>query len=87
MVSSLSMALIVRTRTPGTVEEGLKELSSLCMEEVTIRNETTIHQVPQPRETVDQLLKAAGVELPSVLPYSGTRVYTRKKLTSERKSQ
>jgi transposase len=70
-----------------TVEEGLKELSSLCMEEVTIRNETTIHQVPQPRETVDQLLKAAGVELPSVLPYSGTRVYTRKKLTSERKSQ
>ena len=70
-----------------TVEEGLKELSSLCMDEVTIRNETTIHQVPQPRETVNELLKAADVEIPPVLPYSGTRVYTRKKLVSERKSQ
>ena len=56
------------------------------MDEVTIKNETTIHQVPQPRQTVDQLLKAADVEIPSVLPYSGTRVYTRKKLTSERKA-
>ena len=69
-----------------TVEEGIKELSSLCMDEVTIKDETTIHQIPQPRETLAQLLKAADVELPPVLPYSGTRVYTRKKLTSERKA-
>lgn len=69
-----------------TVEEGIKELSSLCMDEVTIKNETTIHQIPEPRETVAELLQAADVVLPPVLPYSGTRVYTRKKLTSERKT-
>lgn len=69
-----------------TVEEGIKELSSLCMDEVTIKDETTIHQIPQPRETLAQLIEAADVELPPVLPYSGTRVYTRKKLTSERKA-
>lgn len=61
-----------------TVEEGIKELSSLCMDEVTIKNETTVHQIPQPRETLAQRIEAADVELPPVLPYSGTRVYTRK---------
>ena len=56
------------------------------MDEVTIKDETTIHQIPQPRETLAQLIEAADVEFPPVLPYSGTRVYTRKKLTSERKA-
>jgi transposase len=69
-----------------TVEEGIKELSSLCMDEVTIKQETTIHRIPEPRETVADLLRTADVELPPVLPYYGTRVYTRKKLTSERKT-
>ncbi len=69
-----------------TVEEGIQQLSSLCMDEVTIKNETTIHQIPEPRKALAQLLQAADVELPRVLPYSGTRVYTRKKLPSERKN-
>ena len=69
-----------------TVEEGIQELSSWCMNEVTIKNATTIHKIPKPRETLAQLLRAADVQLPSVLPCSGTRVYTRKKLTSERQS-
>jgi len=69
-----------------TVPEGIQELSGLCMDEVTIKNETTIHQIPQPRARLAELLTAADVELPPVLPYSGTRVYTRKKLTSERQA-
>jgi len=67
-----------------TPSEGVKELASLCMTEVTIKNQTTINQVPAPRESVQQLLAAARVEIPRVLPYSGTRVYTKKKLPEER---
>ena len=67
-----------------TASEGVKELASLCMTEVTIRSETTINQIPKPRESVQQLLDAARVEIPLVLPYTGTKVYTKKKLPSER---
>ena len=67
-----------------TPSEGVNELTSLCMTEVTIENQTTINQVPTPRESVQQLLRAARVEIPLVLPYSGTKVYTKKKLPEER---
>ena len=67
-----------------TPSEGVNELASLCMTEVTIEHQTTINQVPTPRESVQQLLTAAGVQIPLVLPYSGTKVYTKKKLPEER---
>jgi hypothetical protein len=67
-----------------TPSEGVRELASLCMTEVTIKNQTTINQVPVPRESVQQLLTAAGVNIPLALPYSGTKVYTKKKLPEER---
>ena len=67
-----------------TPSEGVKELASLCMTEVTIKNQTTINQVPAPRESVQQLLAAARVAIPRALPYSGTKVYTKKKLPEER---
>jgi transposase len=67
--------------------EGVKELASLCLTEVTIENQTTINQIPKPRESVQQLLTAAHVEMPTVLPYTGTKVYTKKKLSEERKRE
>jgi len=70
-----------------TVAEGINELAGLCMTQVTIRDETTIHQIPTPRPTVQQLLEAAEVVMPQALPCSGTRVYTKKKLTKERKAR
>ena len=72
------------TALDTTASEGVKELASLCMTEVTIQNQTTINQVPEPRESVQQLLDAASVQIPRVLPYTGTKVYTKKKLPSER---
>ena len=63
-----------------TVAEGVSELNSLCMTEVTIRDETTINQIPAPRPSVRRLLKAADVVIPQALPYTGNRVYTKKKL-------
>jgi hypothetical protein len=44
------------------------------MVEVTIQNQTTIYQVPTPRQSVQQLLTSACVEIPPVLPYRGTKV-------------
>ncbi len=68
-----------------TVAEGINELSSLCMTRVTIKSETTINQIPTPRPTVQQLLEAAEIIVPHALPYTGTRAYTKKKLTKKRK--
>jgi hypothetical protein len=68
-----------------TVAEGLQELSTLCTTQVTIRGETTIHQIPTPRPSVQQLLEAAEVVLPQALPASRSRVYTKQKLPKERK--
>ena len=70
-----------------TVAEGIEELSSLCTTQVTIRDETTIHQIPTPRPSVQQLLDAAEVVLPKALPASGRRAYTKKKLPKERKTR
>jgi hypothetical protein len=70
-----------------TVAEGIQELSSLCMTEVTIKGETTIHQIPTPRPMLQQLLAEAEVILPQALPCSGTRVYTKQKLAQERKAR
>lgn len=70
-----------------TVAEGVSELSSLCMTEVTIRGETTINQVPMPRPSLKRLLQTADVIIPQALPYTGTRVYTKKKLADERKTR
>jgi len=67
-----------------TVPEGIDELTTLCSNEVTIGTQATIHQIPKPRDTVAALLKAADVILPEALPCNAARVYTKKKLTSER---
>jgi len=57
------------------------------MTEVTIRGETTINQITMPRPSVKRLLKTADVIIPQALPYTGTRVYTKKKLVDERKTR
>lgn len=70
-----------------TVAEAVGELGSLCMTEVTIQDQTTINQVPVPRQSIKRLLQAAQVKLPSILPCKSTKVYTKKKLPEERKSR
>ena len=70
-----------------TVAEGVAELGSLCMTEVTIQGQTTINQVPVPRQSINRLLQAAQVRLPRVLPCKNTKVYTKKKLPGQRKSR
>ena len=69
-----------------TVEEGLDELKTLCTTQVVVKGKSLLHNVPQPRESVAQLLLAAQVELPRKLASRDVRVSTRKKLAEERKS-
>ncbi len=67
-----------------TVEEGLKELSMLCSMEMRMKGQGPCHRIPMPRQTSAQLLQAASVRLPHVLPYLGATVVSRKKLPTRR---
>jgi len=67
-----------------TIQEGIHELSELCANEVTI-NGATCNQIPQPRASIKQLIDAAHVQMPEVLPCKGVVVTTKKKLPSRRK--
>ncbi|MGB7934368.1 MAG: IS1634 family transposase [Gammaproteobacteria bacterium] len=69
-----------------TVQEALAELDSLCSTEVCIAQGGCFHRIPEPRELSRQLLEAADVTLPLVLPSKGIRVATKKKLPLQRKA-
>ncbi len=68
-----------------TVEEGLKELTTLCATEMVVSGRPCCNKIPEPRPMVSKLLEGAKVRLPDALPCSGIRVATRKKLVAQRK--
>ena len=68
-----------------TVEEGLKELTTLCATEMVVSGRPCCNKIPEPRPMVSKLLAGAKVRLPDALPCSGIRVATRKKLVDQRK--
>ena len=57
-----------------TVAEGLDELKSLCTTRVTAKGQSVLHNVPEPRESVQRLLDAAHVTLPKTIADRGVRV-------------
>jgi hypothetical protein len=67
-----------------TVAEGVDELGSLRGIELTI-GQATCQQVPEPTGLTKQLLDAANIKLPQVLPARRVHVATRKKLVSQRR--
>jgi transposase len=68
-----------------TVEEGIKQLSTLCSMEMKIKGQSSCQKIPQPREKSQQLLRALNVKTPTVLPHRKVKVVTRKKLPEQRK--
>jgi hypothetical protein len=66
-----------------TVAEGIDELGSLRGVELSI-GRATCQQVPEPTGLTKQLLDAAGIKLPELLPLRRVHVATRKKLVSQR---
>jgi hypothetical protein len=68
-----------------TVEEGLKQLTTLCAQELTLPGQCArAHKIPRPRALSAQLLQAAGVRLPEALPSRGAPVVTRRTLPERR---
>jgi hypothetical protein len=68
-----------------TVQEGLDQLATLCMSEVLLPGKLVSHQLPTPRDGVQQLLDAAQVRLPAKIVPRASRVATKAKLTARRK--
>jgi Transposase DDE domain len=67
-----------------TVEEGINELSSLCVTEVVVNGTIRDQLVPEGRAQVKRLLELAKVQMPKKLRYSGNTVATRKQLKESR---
>jgi hypothetical protein len=71
----------------STVEEGLRELETLCVIELIHpqSGEVVARQLPEPSSRQKQLLDALGLTLPSTVPEAKVSVGTRKKIQQERK--
>ena len=67
-----------------TVEEGIHELSSLCVTEVVVNDAVKEQLVPEGRAQVKRLLELAKVQMPKKLRYTGSIVATRKQLKQSR---
>jgi len=68
-----------------TVEEGIKQLATLCSMEMKVKNEEPCLKIPRPRKESQDLLKALNIRLPLALPKRKVNVATRKKLMNRRK--
>ena len=67
-----------------TVEEGIKQLTTLCATELHVNGQPRCNRIPDPRESIQELLAAAEVRLPDALACKGIKVATRKKLPENR---
>ncbi|MCX7914465.1 MAG: hypothetical protein N2511_07760, partial [Thermodesulfovibrionales bacterium] len=67
-----------------TVEEGIKELTTLCANEITMSDGVVINEIPTPRESVKRLLEALKVRVPKALLHRRIEVTTKGKFTSHR---
>jgi hypothetical protein len=68
-----------------TVQEGLDQLSTLCLNEILLPDRAVSYQLPTPREGVRQLLDAAAARLPTRIVAQASRVATKAKLPNRRK--
>jgi hypothetical protein len=68
-----------------TVEEGIAQLSTLCLTEILVRDQPPVAQIPIPSPTVQHLLQSAQVTLPATLPAVPPAVTTKTKLPPQRR--
>jgi transposase len=68
-----------------TVEEGLKQLSTLTSIEIKVKDRQTVLKIPKPREQSGNLLNALDIRMPMALPHKEVPVVTKKKLPERRK--
>jgi len=68
-----------------TVEEGLKQLSTLTSVEMKVKDRQSVLKIPKPREQSGKLLNALDIRMPTALPHKEVPVVTKKKLPERRK--
>jgi hypothetical protein len=68
-----------------TVEEGLRQLQTLCSTEMKVDGGGSCLRIPAPHADTRALLNALDLRLPEALPHTQTNVVTRKKLPARRK--
>ncbi len=69
-----------------TVEDGIKQLSSLCATDVIIDGKVSFCMVPDPRRMVKKLFDLAGVRPPEVVSSVEAKADTKAKLQNRRKN-
>jgi hypothetical protein len=67
-----------------TVQEGINDLTTLCVTQIMANGRPVCSRVPRPRNDIAKLLNLAQVRLPDVISCKGTRVATRRKLPERR---
>lgn len=68
-----------------TVEEGIRQLGTLCVNQVKIKGQASFNQIPVPVQEIQALLDAALVKLPKAIPINHITVSTKNKLEKHRK--
>jgi transposase len=63
-----------------TIEEGVAELDSICLNTIATRGKSSFRVIPKPRLLGRRLLEALDVQLPDIVPDYGVAVSPRKKL-------
>ena len=70
-----------------TVEEGVRELHTLCTQELRFGGKTLAHTIPDPNQQQQLLLTTANVKLPKIMTRPTEFVSTRKPLPQRRKKR
>lgn len=70
-----------------TVPEGISELSQVCAIEIRAKDKPFLHRIPQPRDSIKELLQEARIKLPEAFSAGAGKVATRKKLVERRKKK
>jgi len=70
-----------------TVQEGIKELDRICTTDILVNGKPNCSKIPQPRSSIQELLEAAKVRLPEIIPNRGIKVATKEKLVKHRKTK
>lgn len=63
-----------------TIEEGVKELDSICLNTIQTGGKAPFKIIPQPRPLGEKLLGALNISLPKIIPDHGIIISPRKKL-------
>ena len=67
-----------------TVQEGISQLTTLCVHQLSVNDQKVTNCVPTPNKTVTKLFKHASIGLPKIREQEDTKISTKTKLTSRR---